>query len=447
MDAIDDDEFFDDWIIKSMKSYKHLHMFDLPQPTCVIEWNEKNGIFVAGCSPDCRNEILEMSIPAKLTWESSSKTAAGLTKDRDFKMLRGGFSDKPIHCLKYLRGTRPRLIVTGSHASPHLDVWQLDTETNDVIKKLPTVPGRATEGGGVRGGVRGVAQRPGHKGHVAFGSTMSNLQVADVGTKEVIATDFGKADCVVEMKFLNENELVTCNTQRGLINIHDLRIPSSQSPPSNHLMSNSRTGTEQSILDGDSSPKDIDQSHVGLDTSIPESSNENTSCKGGATWTFDLRCTSDTNLDPSNEGDIACKKPKLDATVATVVSLCSSGELLIRDLRNLESPLHHVKLGDERRLRKSGNLTVKWCPTEKTLLSVSGLNGCVDIYDTSTWQQRSNSPPMVKPVFSHEGHITGESANQDVGILCHAWHPWQPCVVMSSGSDGSLHAWDWSSVS
>ncbi|XP_022088040.1 WD repeat-containing protein 73-like isoform X2 [Acanthaster planci] len=340
---------------------------------------------------------------------------------------------------------QPRLIVTGSHASSHLDVWQLDTETSDVIKKLHTVPGQGTEGGGIRS----VAQRPGHRGQVAFGAMMSNLQVADVETKEVIATDFGKVEGGLEMQFLNNNELVTCSTQNGLVNIHDLRTTSSQSVLTDQSMKLSSAESKHCSLDEGTTQtynKTISQSGSGLDVAVDESTNQNISKKGKASWTFDLSCSPVPHLDPAG-GEIACKRPKLDVSMAMVVSLCSSGELVIRDLRNLEMPLQHVQLGDEKRQpREMETLTVRWCPTEKNLLSVSGLNGCVDIYDISTWQQSSTSPPNVQPIFSHEGHMTGESANQGGGILCHAWHPRHPCVVMSSGSNGSLHAWDWSAV-
>ncbi|XP_071798458.1 WD repeat-containing protein 73-like [Asterias amurensis] len=424
----DDEELLDDWFITSLKSYRHLHMFDLPKPTCVIEWIDNNCICVAGCEPNANNEILELSIPAKLMQQEGT-TAAGLTKDRDFKMKSGGFSGQPVHCMKYLQGSSRRLIVTGSHLSTDLNVWQLGTETTDVVKKLSSLPGSGVE----RSGVKVIDQRPGCQGQVAFGSTLSDVQIVDVETSKVVRTKLGSASYNVEIQFLDDDNLVMCNTTSGHINIHDMRATSSQSEtPSQYA--NEAASSE---IRGN-----IDQSNEGLDTLSPERTNENVSNKEEISWTFDLSCSSDI----PNEGDT--KKRKMDSTTATIARLSTNNEVIVNDLRNLAKPLHTVRLDDSKKLHPSTeSLAVKWSPTTKHMISVSGLNECVDIHDITPWQQSSTSPPISKPIFRHEGHMFAESANQQTRILCHTWHPWKPQVMMSSGNDGSLHAWDWSTVS
>ena len=77
-----------------------------------------------------------------------------------------------------------RLVVTGSHLSTDLDVWQLGTETTDVVKKLSSLPGSGVE----MSGVKVIDQRPGCQGQVAFGSTLSDVQIVDVETSKVVRT-------------------------------------------------------------------------------------------------------------------------------------------------------------------------------------------------------------------------------------------------------------------
>ena len=43
-------------------------------------------------------------------------------------------------------------------------------------------------------------------------------------------------------------------------------------------------------------------------------------------------------------------------------------------------------------------------------------------------------------VFTHFGH---EAEMADSSVLTHSWHPKIPKLLVSTSSDGSLHAWQW----
>ncbi len=51
----------------------------------------------------------------------------------------------------------------------------------------------------------------------------------------------------------------------------------------------------------------------------------------------------------------------------------------------------------------------------------------------------------MKPDFVHRGHeVCREDEFQgQLTVLHHSWHSSQPRLVLSSASDGSLHAWNY----
>jgi len=49
-------------------------------------------------------------------------------------------------------------------------------------------------------------------------------------------------------------------------------------------------------------------------------------------------------------------------------------------------------------------------------------------------------PSKLDPLFAHFGH---EAETADSTVLTHSWHPKMPKLLVSTSSDGSLHAWQW----
>ncbi len=102
----------------------------------------------------------------------------------------------------------------------------------------------------------------------------------------------------------------------------------------------------------------------------------------------------------------------------------------------------------------------------------AGFDGLVYIYETDKWssdggsdtkpsavtsagggENHPTSPPLVVPAFTHRGHHTCQEDRYSSGYsegysgvlttLHHSWHIAKPHLVLSSASDGSLHAWNY----
>ena len=102
----------------------------------------------------------------------------------------------------------------------------------------------------------------------------------------------------------------------------------------------------------------------------------------------------------------------------------------------------------------------------------AGFDGLVYIYETDKWSSDGScdkkpslvtsaggdtnhpkSPPPVTPAFTHRGHHTcledkyssgySEGYSGVLTTLHHSWHIAKPHLVLSSASDGSLHAWNY----
>ncbi|XP_017506237.3 WD repeat-containing protein 73 [Manis javanica] len=122
----------EDWLVESLRLYQDFHAFDLSGATRVLEWTGDKGVFVAGYESLKKNEILHLILPLRL----SVKENQGLFPERDFKVRRGGFSDRSVFDLKHVPDTR--FLVTSGLPGCHLQVWQV-AEDSDVIQAVSTI--------------------------------------------------------------------------------------------------------------------------------------------------------------------------------------------------------------------------------------------------------------------------------------------------------------------
>jgi hypothetical protein len=74
-------------------------MFDFESTIQQIELTDPNTICVVGKHKSGRYEILELSLPEKLTVAPSHE---GLVKNSDLKMKSGGFTVAPVVQVKYI---------------------------------------------------------------------------------------------------------------------------------------------------------------------------------------------------------------------------------------------------------------------------------------------------------------------------------------------------------
>uniref|UniRef100_A0A3Q3GEN7 WD repeat domain 73 n=1 Tax=Kryptolebias marmoratus TaxID=37003 RepID=A0A3Q3GEN7_KRYMA len=162
------DDLLDDWFIESLKTYKDLHVFQLDNPSQVIEWTSEKTVCVAGYSAS-KNEILELRLPLKLFADENK----GLCAERDFKVVHGGFTEGPVRCLRHVPGTR--CVVTNDGQNADLQVWDLGGDDSDVIRRTGSIKGRRVSETGSR-----IAARPSTPPQVLHGARSSDVQLTQL---------------------------------------------------------------------------------------------------------------------------------------------------------------------------------------------------------------------------------------------------------------------------
>ncbi|XP_067889110.1 WD repeat-containing protein 73 isoform X2 [Heterodontus francisci] len=181
--------------------YNDLHVFELQEPTRVIEWIQDRSICVAGCNVGKKNEILELSLPQKLC----AKGNQGLCPERDFTVEHGGFSQRPIYELKHVAGTS--ILVSSGPPDTSLQVWRLATEESDAIM-LASMVQHQTAGG--QWSKISVICSP--TPQVLHGSKVNNLAIQEIASQKVLFTT-GADNCepISELEFLNHSTFSICS--------------------------------------------------------------------------------------------------------------------------------------------------------------------------------------------------------------------------------------------
>ncbi|KAI4886828.1 hypothetical protein NFI96_018399 [Prochilodus magdalenae] len=356
------------------------------------------GVCVAGYSSP-KNEILELQLPLKLF----AGNKQGLCPERDFKVQHGGFCDEPVECLRHIFETRN--LVTSGDAGSKLLVWDLGEDDSginifffflfsswpssfllllpkndlDVIKRTGVINLRDTAAEG-RKISSGLTEVP----SVLHGSRISDVQLTELASgKTLYAVGTDSLNPVSGLQFINASAFIICATN-GTLCVGDTRDPS----------------VEHYALQ-----EDMSRSH----------------------WTFGLK----TN------------PPQSDLSSCSVSRLSSCGQVLVSDLRKMSSPVTQAQLNLQHSFSSSDFLTVRWAPVLDNCLSVSGFDGTVLVFDTTSWTTDLKNP---EPIFVHRGHSLSCEVKTDdppLVVTTHVWHPWRPRTLLSAASDGSLHVWDW----
>ncbi|XP_067841680.1 WD repeat-containing protein 73 [Heptranchias perlo] len=121
--------------------------------------------------------------------------------------------------------------------------------------------------------------------------------------------------------------------------------------------------------------------------------------------------------------------------------LSSDGHVAVTDFRDLNKTLSLAELRVPTSGLNNDYLCLTWAPCLQGHIAVSGFNGTVHVYDTSSWSADSGS---VEPTFVHRGHgVTAEPNREIPPVTRHAWHPWKPQTLLSAAGDSSFHVWDW----
>ncbi|KAJ8275692.1 hypothetical protein COCON_G00074440 [Conger conger] len=205
----------DDWFIESLKIYSDLHVFELQEPTQVIEWTAEKSICVAGFSTTKINEILELHLPQKLF----AKGNQGLCAERDFKVGHGGFSEDPVNCLKHI--ARTSCVVTSGAPDSKLQVWQIGEDDSDMIKKTGCIEPKnsSKKHCKIASGTTGVAC-------ILHGSEFRDIQITELASGTVLyATESDSSDPVSGLQFVDADTFLVCG-ESGDLCLYDTRAPS-----------------------------------------------------------------------------------------------------------------------------------------------------------------------------------------------------------------------------
>ncbi|CAC5381897.1 unnamed protein product [Mytilus coruscus] len=151
--------------------------------------------------------------------------------------------------------------------------------------------------------------------------------------------------------------------------------------------------------------------------------------------------------DRNSNSNPVCEKDSywtMDITVDLVYRLSSAGSIVISDVRNgNDSILQEINTQHQSKT-KDTEISIKASPQQQQKVSLSGFDGNVYIYDTQKSPVHEFGYSFTEPIFNHQGHEKNCSDQSDIiKSLAHLWHPWKPGLIMSSASDGSLHAWEY----
>ncbi|XP_021915907.1 WD repeat-containing protein 73-like isoform X3 [Zootermopsis nevadensis] len=179
-----DDEDEDEWFYDSIKRYKQLRMFDFENIIQQIELSDPSTICVVGKHKSGKHEVLELSLPEKLTVAPSHE---GLVKNSDLKLKSGGFTVAPVVQMKVLWNQR-RIIVSEKD------------QTGVAIYNL---------------------------GSANSATTQRDFVVIDLAVNAILyklsIDSTNETECGLEPSFVSENLAALCDRNSGSIFLHDVR--------------------------------------------------------------------------------------------------------------------------------------------------------------------------------------------------------------------------------
>lgn len=272
-----------------------------------------------------------------------------------------------------------RQVCTSNEVEPGIQVWQLGSKETDLIIPVNKFTSLNTGKCNKRSFDK-IAVCDNKPSLVVFGSSLNTLCCLNLDNQKVTALIEGPEDNFIsEIKFIDENTVLCCSEKSGEIILIDLR----------------------------NNKKD--------------------------------------SLKITNKKD--CYKDNywtMDVMVDTLYRLSSAGNIILSDLRNGANNVYkEVETCHRSRTNQSG-IVIKASPQHRNRVSISGFDGNIYIYDTIKEPIGESEYLFTESIFKHEGHVKNCSDQSDnVKTVAHLWHPCKPDLLMSSATDGSLHAWEY----
>ncbi|XP_064615549.1 WD repeat-containing protein 73-like [Liolophura sinensis] len=296
-------------------------------------------------------------------------------------MLSGGFSTEAVNEVKHIPDTR--LVAMTKKETNGLSIWRLGDCTTDLIDECEKIENANH--------ISKSATLDCSSDQVVFGSRLNDICLVDTSTNKVTghSQNFLADDCLNKLFLLDDHVLLACCQKNCKVWRLDLREGLHKGE-----CLYSRETTSTAITDQTCSY-----------------------------WTYDI------------EKSAGCISES-----SGVLSLGPGGNVVKVDLRNAKKSAFLVKLAgmtscDSHEEECYGML--KTSPTHKDVVSVSGLDHSIHVYSFNNMVDGS----VIQSHFTHDGHMACSNQSKTVTVTAHIWHPWQPDLILSSGSDGSLHAW------
>ncbi|XP_053169195.1 WD repeat-containing protein 73 isoform X2 [Hemicordylus capensis] len=376
----EEEEEAEAWLLDSLRLYNDLHVFELQDPSRVIEWTGEKRICVAGYDHTRRNEIIQLLLPQRLYVKENQ----GLCPERDFKVECGGFSNQPVYSLKHVPETS--LLVTSGPREESLQVWGVAPEESDVIKPLGTIP---TARGDQQAWTR-IATTFSKSAWVLHGLTVGSIQVTEIESKKTVFTAASSStEEVSTLAFLDPSTVLAC-TPKGELFLADVRQP------------RGLLGAAEGAC-------------------VPPARGEERWCAAAGPG-------------PQTSGG---EKPLL-------ARLSSGGRILLTESRNLASPVRAAECCVPTAApRRAEFLSISFAPLLRDCVAVSGFDGTVHVYDPHDWAPSPQQARPLFVHKGHLFSSEGAAAVDAPLVTTHTWHPGKPRTLLSAASDGSLHVWDW----
>ncbi|XP_075705356.1 integrator complex assembly factor WDR73 isoform X2 [Rhinoderma darwinii] len=268
------------------------------------------------------------------------------------------------------------LLVTSGPSVAHVQIWQIGAEDKDVIQPTISIPSNLGKETWTK-----IAVSAASSPRVVHGSRLTDVHITEIeSAKRLYTLAVPGSEAVGSLSFLDPSTFHLC-CQSGRQIIADARDPGI-------------------ACEGSVAPK------------VP--------CEGR--WR-------------------SAVKPENQDACADVASLSSKGHVTITDTRDPGTPLKCAQAkSSDGPAPAEDTMCVAWAPRLEDCVSVSGLDGTVQIHDTRHWDAAVRE---VEALFTHRGHsVMGEDGSVP-RVTVHSWHPWKERTLLSAANDGSLHIWDW----
>nr|XP_042696146.1 WD repeat-containing protein 73 isoform X3 [Chrysemys picta bellii] len=213
------EESAEDWLLESLRLYNDLHVFELQEPTRVIEWIGEKSVCVAGYENSKKNEILQLLLPQKLYVKEKQVMVTKCERETEAQRSKATGLRLPSRVCVPREISRWNVVDFPTALCTACGMCQ----TLDVVKSVSTIP----TGNDSKKPWAKIATTLARTPCVLHGSRVNNVQITEIESKKNIYTAASSiSDEVSGLEFLDCNTLLACCV-KGQLCLADVRQPQS----------------------------------------------------------------------------------------------------------------------------------------------------------------------------------------------------------------------------